>query len=128
MRVIMRTRQPPDWQARFVSPYSSSHPWEDWAESWAHYLHMLEALDTAEAEGMEPRAAGMSAGSVWTFKTYDIYREESFDSLMARWIPLTIAMNSLSRSMGHGDFYPFVLTAAVLEKLAFVHAVIRAQP
>lgn len=117
----------PDWQAQHVSPYSSAHPWEDWAETWAHYLHMVDAVDTAEAEGMEPRAAGLSLGAIWPFKKYDVYRDESFASLMARWIPLTLSMNSMSRSMGHADFYPFVITAAVYEKLAFVHDAIRSR-
>ena len=40
------------------------------------------------------------------FKTYDIYREETFDALLERWIPLTLAMNNLNRSMGHAAFYP----------------------
>jgi hypothetical protein len=116
-----------DWQANHVSAYSSSHPWEDWAETWAHYLHMVDAVDTAEAEGMEPRASGFSIGSIWPFKKYDLYREESFHAVIDRWIPLTIAMNNVSRSMGHDDFYPFVITSTVYEKLAFVHRVIRGE-
>lgn len=121
-----QTNGPPaDWQTRHVSAYASTHPWEDWAETWAHYLHMADALDTAESEGMEPRSAGFSLGSIWPFKKYDLYRDDSFPSLMERWIPLTIAMNRLSRSMGHVDFYPFVIPAPAYEKLAFVHRVIR---
>jgi hypothetical protein len=116
---------PADWQARYVSAYASSHPWEDWAETWAHYLHMVDALDTAEANGMEPRAAGFVTGTVWPFKTYDVYRAETFVALMERWIPLTLALNSLNRSMGHNDFYPFVIPAPARAKLAFVHAAIR---
>lgn len=115
----------PDWQLRHVSAYASCHPHEDWAETWAHYLHMVDAVETAEATGMEPRAAGFITGSIWPFKTYDVYRDETFDALMERWIPLTIAMNSLSRSMGHHDFYPFVIPSAALEKLEFVHSAIR---
>lgn len=116
---------PADWTERFVSAYASMHPWEDWAETWAHYLHMVETLETAEAEGMEPRAAGFSLGAIWPFKRYDVYREESFSSLMDRWVPLTIAMNSINRSMGHEDFYPFVIPAAAYGKLAFIHQLIR---
>lgn len=116
---------PPDWQARHVSAYASAHPWEDWAETFAHYIHMVDALDTAEAEGMEPRAAGLKLGSLWPFRSYDIYRDESFGELMARWIPLTLALNSMSRSIGNADFYPFVIPAAAYDKLAFVHRVIR---
>jgi hypothetical protein len=116
---------PPDWQTRHVSAYASSHPWEDWAETWAHYLHMVDALDTAEAQGIEPRAAGFFTGSVWPFNTYDVYRSETFDALMERWIPLTLALNSLNRSMGNNDFYPFIIPPTAITKLDFVHRVIR---
>jgi hypothetical protein len=107
----------PDWQDSHVSAYASAHPWEDWAETWAHYLHMVDALDTAEAEGMEGRAGG-------PIDHRDVYRSVTFHELMARWVPLTIAMNSLSRSMGHDDFYPFVIPEPAYDKLAFVHRVI----
>ncbi len=116
---------PPDWSDRYVSAYASSHPWEDWAETWAHYLHMVDAVETAEAEGMEPRAAGLRFGAAWPFKKYDVYRQEGFDSLMNRWVPLSIALNNLSRSLGHGDLYPFVISSATRDKLAFVHRLIR---
>ncbi len=116
---------PPDWSTSHVSAYASAHPWEDWAETWAHYLHMVSAVDTAQAEGMEPRASGLIFGAAWPFKSYDIHREETFDALIERWIPLSIALNNMSRGMGHNDFYPFVIPAPALEKLAFVHHAIR---
>ncbi len=123
---------PPDWQVRHVSAYASSHAWEDWAETWAHYLHMIDALDTAEAENMEPRTGKRWASRLeallaplWPTKKHDVYRNETFDALIERWIPLTISMNCISRSMGHDEFYPFVITPAVRDKLAFVHRVIR---
>jgi hypothetical protein len=114
-----------DWATRHVSAYASAHPWEDWAETWAHYLHMVSSIDTAQAEGMEPRASGLLFGASWPFKTFDVHREETFDALMERWIPLTIALNNMSRGMGHDDFYPFVIPAAAYQKLAFVHRAIR---
>lgn len=116
---------PPDWQAHHVSSYASSHPWEDWSETWAHYLHMVDALETAEAVGMEPRAARFSLGSVWSFARQDVYRAVSFDDLVDRWLPLTVALNSINRSMGHADFYPFVISKVARSKLAFVHSVVR---
>jgi len=116
---------PPDWSERHVSSYASAHPWEDWAETWAHYLHMVSAVDTAQSEGMEPRASGLIFGAAWPFKTYDLHREESFGALMERWVPLTIALNNMSRGMGHNDFYPFVIPAPAYDKLAFVHKAIR---
>lgn len=114
-----------DWQANHVSSYASVHPWEDWSETWAHYLHMVDALDTAEAVGMEPRAARFSLGSVWSFARRDVYRVVPFDELMERWVPLTMALNSINRSMGHSDFYPFVISEVARSKLAFVHRVVR---
>lgn len=116
---------PPDWSANHVSAYASAHPWEDWAETWAHYLHMVSALDTAQSAGMEPRASGLIFGAAWPFKSYDVHREETFDALIERWIPLSIALNNMSRGMGHNDFYPFVIPAPALGKLAFVHHAIR---
>ncbi len=116
---------PSDWAARHVSAYASCHPFEDWAETWAHYLHMVDAVDTAEAVGMEPRAAGIMSGSVWPFAIYDLYRDETFAAVMDRWVPLVLAMNTLSRSLGHTDFYPFVIPAAAYAKLEFVHRAIR---
>jgi hypothetical protein len=116
---------PADWQTRHVSAYASTHPWEDWAETWAHYLHMVSAIDTAQATGMEPRASGLIFGAAWPFRSYDVHREETFDALMERWIPLSIALNNMSRCMGHNDFYPFVIPASAYDKLAFVHRAIR---
>lgn len=115
-----------DWQATHVSAYASAHPWEDWAETFAHYLHLVDAVDTAEAEGMEPRTSGFSLSSVFANKRPDVYAEATFDALMERWTPLAIGLNSLSRSIGHNDFYPFVIPPRVVEKLAFVHQVVRA--
>jgi hypothetical protein len=114
-----------DWQDTHVSAYASAHPWEDWAETWAHYLHIVDAVDTCEAEGMEPRAAGFLTGAIWPFKASDVYREQSFEALKKRWIPLTLALNAINRSIGHADYYPFVIPPAAYKKLDFVHRVIR---
>jgi hypothetical protein len=74
---------------------------------------------------MEPRASGLIFGAAWPFRSYDVHREETFDALMERWIPLSIALNNMSRCMGHNDFYPFVIPASAYDKLAFVHRAIR---
>jgi hypothetical protein len=116
---------PKGWGDKFVSAYASAHPWEDWAETWAHYIHMVDAVETAESEGIDPRAAGIGFGIKWPFKTYDAYRADSFVSLQEHWIPLTIALNRLNRSMGHNDFYAFATPADAYAKLAFIHETIR---
>lgn len=112
-----------DWAQEYVSAYATMHPWEDWAETWSHYLHMVDTLETAQSYGLaiKPQAVGgataeaVSAGRV---------RFERFEHLIAAWVPLTVALNSLSRSMGTGDVYPFVLGERVIAKLKFVHDVV----
>lgn len=118
---------PTDWQDTFVTAYATMHAWEDWAETWAHYLHIVDAVDTAESEGMEPRAKGLNFGALWPFRSYDIYRDGTFYQLMDRWFPLTLAINSLARSLGQDDFYPFIIPPAAQQKLEFIHRVIREQ-
>ena len=114
----------PDWQEHFVSAYAGAHPWEDWAESWAHYLHMVDTLETAAASGLSlfPRrsdepclkpAVALPAG-----------RPEAFDRMIENWHAVTFVLNNLNRGMGLADAYPFVLTAPVIDKLRFVHETI----
>jgi hypothetical protein len=113
---------PADWPQRFVSPYATAHPWEDWAETWAHYLHMMDTLETAWAFGIRIDPAeledetGIKANII-----QDPFEMTKFDKIIRGWLPLCFAVNSLNRSMGHADFYPFVLSAPVIEKLRFIH-------
>lgn len=117
---------PAGWQERHLTAYASSHPWEDWAETWAHYLHMVDAIDTAEAEGFvsRPAASGWRALFSLRHAQADSYGEADFRSLLERWIPLTLSLNNLSRSLGHSDFYPFVIPEPACRKLDFVHRVV----
>jgi hypothetical protein len=111
-----------DWNQHFISPYATSHPWEDWAETWAHYLHMMDTLETAWAFGIriDPKEVGGDVG-LKAAVTQEPYDRPNFDRLIKRWLPLCFAVNSLNRSMGHADFYPFILSAEVIEKLRFIH-------
>ncbi len=115
----------PDWAQTHISAYATAHPWEDWAESWAHYLHMIDVLETAADCSISLRPRGGSA-SVLSFSDpgADPYRAESARGLVERWVPLALAMNSLNRSMGLNDFYPFVISPGAAEKLEFVHRAI----
>jgi hypothetical protein len=116
---------PADWQERFVSPYASCHPWEDWAETWAHYLHIVDTLETAYQFGLGTRPRAGDLESLDLRLDFDSYAQDDFEALIDRWLPLTFALNSLNRSMGHEHAYPFVLAPAVIEKLGFVHRVLR---
>ena len=116
---------PVDWNQRFVSAYASSHPWEDWAETWAHYMHMVDTLDTARSfhldtehveldfERFGPEALSEAEGA-----------DPAFLRLVNGWIELASVLNELSRSMGVPDFYPFVLSVPAVRKLHLVHRVI----
>lgn len=101
-----------EWMEEFISAYASAHPHEDFAEVWAHYLHMLDALETATENGFL-RGRGGSA------------RARRFDSLASAWQDLAVGWNELNRSLGHEDAYPFTLNARVRDKLAFIHDLIR---
>lgn len=114
-----------NWPDQFLSAYASAHPWEDWAETWAHYLHLLDTLETAHAFGMRlaPNLENMEALSLHT--TFDPYGETDIGTILSAALPLTLAVNNLNRGMGQPDIYPFVLPPPVVEKLRFIHELVR---
>ncbi|MBA4783770.1 MAG: putative zinc-binding metallopeptidase [Rhizobiales bacterium] len=121
---------PADWRNHHVSAYASAHPWEDFAETWAHYIHMIDALETAFAYNVTPQPirAGGTAGTAVTEAASlpeTPYKLSDWPTLVEAWIPLTVAMNAMSQSIGNHDFYPFVLTEAILHKLGFIHDLIQ---
>jgi hypothetical protein len=119
---------PADWQARFVSAYAAAHPWEDWAETWAHYLHMTDTLETAKACGVSIRPRRRDEPSTPRVPEAAGSPEAAFDRLMASWFPLTYALNNLNRGLGVADAYPFILSEPAIEKLRFVHDVVASPP
>jgi hypothetical protein len=100
------------------------HPWEDFAETWAHYLHIVDTLETAGAFGLSTRPALTQGEELDASVDFDPYRAPSMQQLTESWLPLTVAVNSLNRAMGQPDLYPFVLSTPALEKLTFVHALV----
>jgi hypothetical protein len=105
---------PEDWPERYVSAYATMHPFEDFAETFAHVLHVRDGLETAHAHGLtgDPRVA-----------------ERPFpEVVLDTWLPLTRALNQMNRSMGQGDLYPFVLSAPVVDKLTYVHDLVTTSP
>ncbi|NND53500.1 MAG: hypothetical protein HKN56_00830 [Gammaproteobacteria bacterium] len=94
----------PDWPESYVSPYASSHPHEDWGETFAHYLHIHDTLETAHANGVQ---------------------KPQGDDWIAEWMSLSVTLNELNRSLGLDDPYPFVLTERVTQKLKFIDRLIR---
>jgi hypothetical protein len=116
----------PGWQGFFISAYASSHPWEDFAETWAHYMHIVDTLETASAFGVAVDPKNVSDPALSIAIDFDPYRRGSIDDLIKAWAPVTVLLNSLDRSLGQPDVYPFVLTQQVIEKLGFIHALVRA--
>ncbi len=118
-----RDGPPADWPNHFVSAYAASHPWEDWAETWAHYLHIVDTLETAYYFGLSlnPRTGGDVELAVEV--DFDAYGQGNFDRLIRTWLPLTYALNSLNHGMGRPDIYPFVLSPGGLDKLRFIHQI-----
>jgi len=114
----------PDWTERFVSAYASSHPHEDWAETFAHYIHIVDTLDSARAFGIGLRPLSKETRHEQP-ASFDSYREGDFERIWSAWLPLTLAVNELNRSVGNDDLYPFVVTPIAIDKLRFVHAAIK---
>ena len=117
---------PADWPLHFVSAYASTHPWEDWAECWAHYLHMRDTVDTALSFGLSVELLDLE----FTPFTIDAVHQPEhpgagqFLAFLNHWTRLTTLLNEMSRSMGQPDFYPFVLPRDVVAKLHFIHLVV----
>jgi hypothetical protein len=117
-----REGSPKQWDQEYISAYATTHPWEDWAETWAHYLHIMDTLETAYAFGLTVKPA---IADSWTGLHADIstdpYDLPELESIINLWLPLTFTMNSLNRSMGLRDPYPFLIRPRIMEKMKFIH-------
>jgi hypothetical protein len=115
---------PPAWQERFISAYATAHPWEDWAETWAHYLHMTDTLETAVGCGLSVKPKRTGEPSMKSEVKVPAVAPSAFDAVMKDWHALTYVLNNLNRGLGLPDGYPFVVSPPVVEKLRFVHEVV----
>lgn len=96
-----------DWRGDFISKYASAHPWEDWAETFAHFLHMRDVVETSHAVGLNSQPGyGTST---------------DFRQTINLWLSTTFRLNELGRSIGSGDLYPFILSERVITKMEFIH-------
>jgi hypothetical protein len=114
-----------DWQQHFVTPYATAHPWEDFAETWAHYLHIVDTLEMAGAFGLQVHPHLDKAGDMSAAVDFDPYSTPHMNRVIESWLPLSIALNSLNRAMGQTDLYPFVLSEGAILKLGFIHDLIK---
>ena len=115
---------PPNWNENYISMYATTHPWEDWAETWAHYMHIIDTLETAYSFGLSVNPMVSSSQKLHAEIKKDPYAIQDFETIFQLWIPLTFAMNSLNRSMGLKDIYPFVISEPVKQKMKFIHVVV----
>ena len=116
-----------DWQKSFVSVYASAHPWEDWAECWAHYLHIQDGLETAAAWGLRLDQAQPGAALVAPLPLAMEGAATALEPvLIEQWLPVSQFINAMDRSLGSRDSYPFVMATSVIAKLEFIHRVVGA--
>lgn len=121
---------PDNWQEDFISEYATMHPYEDWAETWAHYMHIMDTLETAQNFSITGSITGNEeeaeeVGDLYLPQdTYFFSAQTSITSILDAWVDFSVILNSLNRSMGMADAYPFVLTESVRTKLSFIHHVI----
>jgi hypothetical protein len=117
---------PADWALSYISAYATMHPWEDWAETWAHYLHVVDSLTTALGFGLDGEAieAGIVPFSKDALYAPDDPNATRFLELFNGWLEMVVVLNELARSMGQPDFYPFVMSKPALAKLQFVQMVV----
>jgi hypothetical protein len=118
MKKYYATGAPADWGNSYISMYATMHSWEDWAETWAHYLHVQDTLEVANDFGLVGKRIKIDPIKEGAVKP------KPFDEVMEAWAELSIALNCINRSMGLRDLYPFVLSKRVIDKLRFVSDVI----
>lgn len=118
---------PENWQENFISRYASAHPWEDFAETWAHYLHIVDTIEMASSFGIRVQTAAGRHTPLEAEPDFDPYEGGDIDRIVQVWLPLAIAVNAINRCMGEPDLYPFVLTPQVITKLGFIHRLVHGQ-
>jgi hypothetical protein len=124
LRVHYASGPPADWQERYISSYASTHPWEDFAETWAHYLHIVDTIEMASAFNIRIQPAlGFGADHSATLD-FDPHQTGDMCRLIKSWLPLAFSINAINRCMGEPDLYPFILSPPVMMKMGFIHQLV----
>ncbi|MBI3225146.1 MAG: putative zinc-binding metallopeptidase [Mycolicibacterium cosmeticum] len=116
---------PEGWAATFISEYATMHPWEDFAECFAHYLHIADTMDTAREAGMVLHADRVRFNAPRDIVALECYDDEPIERMLFDWKWMSLFFNRVNTAMGKNPLYPFEIPPAVVDKLAFVHRVIR---
>ena len=116
---------PADWQKTFISEYATMHPWEDFAECFAHYLHITDTLDTTREAGMVLHADRVRFNGPRDIAPLESYAEAPVERLLFDWKWISLFFNRVNAAMGKNPLYPFDISPPVADKLGFVHTVVR---
>ncbi|MGV3658714.1 MAG: zinc-binding metallopeptidase family protein [Prosthecobacter sp.] len=119
---------PAGWEQNYITAYAASHPWEDWAETWAHYLQIVDGLETCESLGIQVQHLALplvmlpgDAGALPGMLPQNGLADGEFLAMLQRWMCLSTVLNEVSQSLGEGDLYPFVISSRAAQKLRLVH-------
>ncbi|HEV7405356.1 MAG TPA: putative zinc-binding metallopeptidase [Chthoniobacteraceae bacterium] len=122
-----RQGAPPNWSHTYISSYATMHPWEDWAETWAHYLHIIDGMETASDFGWHSQDVPIPftpfGGAEIGLPNHET--DPHFLKLVNSWAKLAPALNEIALSLGQGNLFPFVFTAAAVRKIHFVHMLVQ---
>ena len=119
---------PAGWANQYISAYASSHPWEDWAETWAHYMQIIDGLETCEGLGIHVRNIALplvmlpvEAGTLPQVLGVNPVEDGEFLAWLQRWICLSTVLNEVSQSLGEPPLYPYVISVSAARKLRLAH-------
>src|SRR3984885_2949148 len=115
---------PTDWQPDFISEYATAHPWEDFAETWAHYLHITGTFATIADSGLVVEADRVNWDLPANIDARESYADATVEDIVTDWCVLSGELNRVNNSMGRDDLYPFTIFPHVVAKLGFIHQVV----
>src|SRR5215204_5167838 len=125
------TRRRPGWESEDQVQVRSTR-WKRLSQSWLSRSRLSTVAPSLSADPPTPRqprgrdgaytAATGARSTPPRASSFDPYRAGTVAELIEAWLPLTFALNSLGGCLGLLDLYPFILSPAVITKLAFVHA------
>lgn len=127
LKTYYSTTPPADWQMNYVSAYATAHPWEDFAETFKHYIHVVDTLEMAAAFGVEVHPTLDNTGELDAQVDFNPYQACPVQQMVDSWLPIAFALNNLNRCLGMSDAYPFILGPGVIAKLGFIHNLVHRQ-
>jgi hypothetical protein len=119
------TGAPEGWAESFISEYATMHPWEDFAECFAHYLHITDCIETSREAGMVLHADRVRFTAPGDIVPLQSYADVPVERMLSDWHWMSLFFNRVNTAMGKNPLYPFDIPPAVVTKLGFVHRVVR---